>query len=440
MEREFDLQALIYRKYPDRVVPPIGYVKEFDRLQPCAIVMKYYRRGDLFSYMKTNGPCPVDPVIDLVLGLLRCVKAIHDSGHIHGDICLRNFIIGEQGQILISDFEHALKADDYEKSFNRDGQQTVPSEMAPESYYGPNRQIYPESDIYQLGIAVFELVTGIKPFVVAGEFIYKHLDIYRRETSTGAFKRRLEILPNYPYSIQNFICACVRPSREQRLNCKQLEKLLLSEHPVSWLNADSPFDSESQGSYPIPMRCLKTPSLIDESELTEFSTRLRCKPFNKLSLLDQNLENGDYVIFSRGSDFHHAINFYDERRQDNLIYHFRDEIILQRNNKMIKVKRLVKERRDRFTRKFRAEKAYIPEKKSKLDGIELKRVLDFYVRKGYIVPADEFDSYASFFVFDKVRRSGQGANIAKEDNFDFCNNRDGCYCTRGYRGISWQPC
>ncbi|KJH70949.1 serine/threonine-protein kinase [Aliterella atlantica] len=127
------------------------------------IVMDYCEGGDLRSLMKSEGQLSLAQSLRLVADVLAGLDHVHSRKIIHRDIKPENILLShtEGGLIArISDFGlsrlcNELCAD------KQDDCNGSPAYMAPERFYG---QYSHASDLYAVGVMLFELVTGDRPF------------------------------------------------------------------------------------------------------------------------------------------------------------------------------------------------------------------------------------------------------------------------------------
>ncbi|UQS81616.1 Stk1 family PASTA domain-containing Ser/Thr kinase [Bombilactobacillus folatiphilus] len=125
------------------------------------IVMEYVQGPSLKKYLRQNYPLAQQKILDLMHEILQGVSVAHKHGIIHRDLKPQNVFITTQGHAKVGDFGIALALG--EQSITQ-SDSTIGSVhyMAPERVRGAQANI--QSDIYSLGIILFEMLTGHLPF------------------------------------------------------------------------------------------------------------------------------------------------------------------------------------------------------------------------------------------------------------------------------------
>ena len=121
--------------------------------------MEYIDGEDLASLIKRIGHLPATKVIELAHQLCAGLAAAHQRGVLHRDLKPRNVMIDGRGQVRITDFGLAVAIDRPRDTFVSPG---TPIYMAPEQLAGKPASI--RSDVYALGLVLYELSTGHQPF------------------------------------------------------------------------------------------------------------------------------------------------------------------------------------------------------------------------------------------------------------------------------------
>ena len=127
------------------------------------IVMEYVAGIDCKRLLRENGPLPWEQAFDVAIQLAMGLQAVHDVGIIHRDLKTPNVMMDSQGAVRLMDFGIAKSELDGLSAATATGQIIgTPEYMSPEQVRG--EKVDHRSDIYALGIVVYELFTGDVPF------------------------------------------------------------------------------------------------------------------------------------------------------------------------------------------------------------------------------------------------------------------------------------
>jgi serine/threonine-protein kinase len=126
------------------------------------IVMEYVEGSDLKAHLARNGPLPVDQAVAIAEAVAQGLSAAHRMGLVHRDIKPQNIIVGPAGQVKITDFGIAKSA--LSTAMTETGVTFGTADyISPEQARG--QAATPQSDIYSLGVTLYEMLTGRLPFV-----------------------------------------------------------------------------------------------------------------------------------------------------------------------------------------------------------------------------------------------------------------------------------
>ena len=125
------------------------------------IVMEYVNGKTLKNLIKKRGALTIPEVMDIMLQVTSGIAHAHDSYIIHRDIKPQNIMILDNGMIKITDFGIAMALNSHELTQTNSVMGSV-HYLPPEQANGSGSTI--KSDIYSLGILMFELLTGKIPF------------------------------------------------------------------------------------------------------------------------------------------------------------------------------------------------------------------------------------------------------------------------------------
>src|SRR5713101_9431027 len=135
--------------------------------------MEYVDGEDLGSLMRRIGRLPADKAIEIARKLCAGVAAAHDKGVLHRDLKPSNIMLDGRGNVLITDFGLAGLASQLQGAEVRNG---TPAYMAPEQLAG--KEVTMRSDIYSLGLVLYEIFTGKRAFEAAtlAELVRMHTE------------------------------------------------------------------------------------------------------------------------------------------------------------------------------------------------------------------------------------------------------------------------
>jgi hypothetical protein len=123
------------------------------------ISMEYVEGEDLGHLLKRIGRLPEAKAIQIARQIAAGLAAAHDRNLVHRDLKPANIMLDERGVARITDFGLAATSDDLERNAAREG---TPQYMAPEQLEGG--AVASHSDIYSLGLVLYELFTGKRAF------------------------------------------------------------------------------------------------------------------------------------------------------------------------------------------------------------------------------------------------------------------------------------
>src|SRR5262249_34265458 len=145
------------------------------------LTMEYVDGEDLASLLRRIGRLPADKAVDIARQLCAGLAAAHERGVLHRDLKPDNVMLDGRGKVRITDFGLAGLAQGIAGEDVRSG---TPAYMSPEQLAG--REVTVASDLYALGLVLYELFTGRKAFEgkTLAELIRKHTETTPASPST----------------------------------------------------------------------------------------------------------------------------------------------------------------------------------------------------------------------------------------------------------------
>jgi len=167
--------------------------------------MEYVDGEDLAGLLTRIGRLPSDKALEIARKLCAGLAAAHDRGVIHRDLKPQNIMINKRGEVLIMDFGLAAVAQELTGVESHSG---TPAYMAPEQIKGES--VTPRSDIYALGLVLYELFTGRKPFDA------KSLQHLMDLQESVQFPSMTSVAADIDPAIEKVIRRCLAPDPQKR--------------------------------------------------------------------------------------------------------------------------------------------------------------------------------------------------------------------------------
>jgi protein kinase-like protein len=157
-------------KYRDRMLGEVRHARQIAHPNVCRVYdvgeadgrlflsMEFIDGEDLAGLLRRIGRLPREKAIDIAQQVCSGLRAAHDLGLVHRDLKPANVMLDGRGRARITDFGLAIAA---EAAAGRAGEGT-PAYMAPEQLEG--HQATARSDVYALGLVLYELFTGRRAF------------------------------------------------------------------------------------------------------------------------------------------------------------------------------------------------------------------------------------------------------------------------------------
>lgn len=173
------------------------------------IVMEYIDGKNLKQLLKKRGKLTCAEVVDIMLQITNAMGIAHESLIIHRDLKPQNILIKDDGEIKITDFGIAMALNATQLTQTNSAMGSV-HYFPPEQANGKGSSL--KSDVYSLGIMMYELLTGSLPFRGdnAVEIALKHLKEPIPKVTTE--------IPELPQSIENIIVKATAKNPKNRYN------------------------------------------------------------------------------------------------------------------------------------------------------------------------------------------------------------------------------
>ena len=191
------------------------------------IVMEYVEGITLKTYIEKKGQLSFKESASIAIQVARGIEAAHNKEIIHRDIKPQNIIISTEGKVKVTDFGIARAA----------SSNTISSDVMGSVHYASPEQarngfVDGRSDIYSLGIVMYEMITGRVPFDGDTTVAVAIQHLQEEMTSPRVYA------PNVPVSFEKIILKCTQKNADRRY---QTISELISDLRRSLTNPDEDF-------------------------------------------------------------------------------------------------------------------------------------------------------------------------------------------------------
>ena len=169
------------------------------------IVMEYVEGITLKTYIEKKGQLSFKESVSIAIQVARGIEAAHNKNIIHRDIKPQNIIISTEGKVKVTDFGIARAA----------SSNTISSDVMGSVHYASPEQarngfVDGRSDIYSLGIVMYEMVTGRVPFDGDTTVAVAIQHLQEEMVAPSAYA------PNLPISMEKIILKCTQKNADRR--------------------------------------------------------------------------------------------------------------------------------------------------------------------------------------------------------------------------------
>lgn len=187
-EREAQIVAKLEHPH---IVPVFDYAEQEN--QPY-LVMKYVE-GETLKKVLSRGALPLNEVIRVMGSVADALTYAHRRGVLHRDVKPSNIILDSNGTPYLTDFGLARIAQMGATTMSQDMILGTPQYISPEQANG-SKDLDPRTDVYSLGVILYEMVVGRVPFTADTPYAVVHDHIYTE------LPRPSEINPQIPPAVE----------------------------------------------------------------------------------------------------------------------------------------------------------------------------------------------------------------------------------------------
>lgn len=183
------------------------------------IVMEYIAGDNLKDLIQRSAPLPTDRAVSIAIQILAGLEYAHRSGLIHRDVKSQNVLIAPEGGVVkVTDFGIAKSVSDL-------GLTEAGTALGTAHYFSPEQargeRVVPQSDIYAVGVTMYEMLTGHLPFEsdnIMG-LAYKHISEPPRPVR--------QLNPSVPARLEAIVMKALAKTPAERFSsASEMEKAL----------------------------------------------------------------------------------------------------------------------------------------------------------------------------------------------------------------------
>lgn len=176
------------------------------------LTMEYVSGQDLKKMLKMTRQLSIETAVDIAIQICEGLDEAHQLGVVHRDLKTGNIMIDKHGRVRIMDFgiAHSLSEGMTSSSDRLIG---TPEFMSPEQVDG--RGVDQRSDIYSLGVILFQMLTGKLPFT--GSSLYQVTQKQKYKNPEDPKK----LNPDMPDNLRRVVLKCLEKNKEKRFSSIQ---------------------------------------------------------------------------------------------------------------------------------------------------------------------------------------------------------------------------
>jgi serine/threonine protein kinase len=221
----FKKELLSARSISHENVIRIFDIGEEDKIK--YISMEFVKGQNLSDLLRTSGPFTPKRAVEITRQICEALNAAHQQGIVHRDLKPSNIMVDVRGQARVMDFGIA-------KSISRLDPEKPKTIAGTPKYFSPEQsnieQIDHRSDIYSLGLIIFEMLTGSSAFEAETkeDYLVKHIEEKPPQVS--------ELNPDIPPGLDRIVAKCLEKNKNDRYqSAREILKDLASfeEFPIS---------------------------------------------------------------------------------------------------------------------------------------------------------------------------------------------------------------
>ncbi|HVU12412.1 MAG TPA: serine/threonine-protein kinase, partial [Phototrophicaceae bacterium] len=248
--QRFNREVKIVAQLEHRNIVPVHDYGEAEG-QPF-IVMRCMTGGSVDDLLR-YGALKLDQIVRILDQIAPALDYAHGKGVLHRDLKPSNVLMDDDGGAYLTDFGIArLMADENTAQITTQGVVGTPSYMSPEQAQG--QPLDQRSDIYSLGVMLFEMATGQRPFESDTPYSIAVLQVTAKPPNPRSLN------PELPAAVEDVILKTMNKKREGRYD--SAGKLAEAFKTASDVPASAFFDTQPGFARPEALRPVSTPAPV----------------------------------------------------------------------------------------------------------------------------------------------------------------------------------
>jgi serine/threonine protein kinase/tetratricopeptide (TPR) repeat protein len=203
--KSFKNEMLLARSISHENVIRIHDMGEVDKIK--YISMEFIKGENLKELIRTSGKLSIDTAVSIAQQICEALRVAHKKGIVHRDLKPSNIMVDTDGGVHTMDFGVAKSSREHDTRLQKDIIGT-PRYFSPEQAKG--EKVDHRTDIYSLGIILYEMVTGLSLYDADDTIVYLHKHIYEPPPPPS---KRNEQIPAY---LEKIILKCLEKDKNKR--------------------------------------------------------------------------------------------------------------------------------------------------------------------------------------------------------------------------------
>jgi serine/threonine protein kinase len=216
--KRFDRESAVLAKLRHRNIVGVHRGGEYAGLK--FLSLNFVDGGDLKEYLKEN-ELSIPQICNIVAQIADGLTAAHRLEVIHRDLKPANIFIDRQGIPLIGDFGLAIDLIESSRLTRTGAAIGTPYYMSPEQLMGAREDVGPQSDVYALGVILYQMVTGKRPYEA------KSIPELKHQIETRSYPVLSSFRDDVPEALENLCKRLLEPDMKLRIqNTEELKDAL----------------------------------------------------------------------------------------------------------------------------------------------------------------------------------------------------------------------